>query len=150
MFRVLLARKKSNPIIWFMAVRGSFLLTVAALFACASGREAILRQQATDDLRCQSEALQLDAMAPYFQKVSGCGRENVYYFVPQKDEWVSPIKRAMFDLSCAQDKLQVLHLEGRQVAVSGCGQKAVYVLGKAGWLMNTASTAAAPRPSRDG
>ncbi len=107
-----------------------------ALGGCTAGR---LRVKASTDMNCPEDKLQTKGLMLYVEKVTGCGRENVYAYHRGQKTWVSPIDRASFDLSCPKDKLKAQHLGSNDVGVTGCGKKAVYVLAPgAGWVMNTA------------
>lgn len=129
------------------------LLLCLATASCGGGKAVALHTKAANDFACPADQIQQSSIAPYVERMVGCGKEDVYVYDRGQNRWVSPLDRAPFDLSCTRDKLTAHHLGARDVGVSGCGQKAVYVLVPAsGWVMNTvdrggAAPAQAPTPA---
>lgn len=109
---------------------------VAASGGCGAGAE--LQAQAVSDLQCPDEQVHSYEPAYYMGRAKGCGREMVYVW--NREEWVSPIKRATFELNCPAEQLVVTPLTDRSAGVTGCGHKVVYVISATGeWVLDSAS-----------
>jgi hypothetical protein len=104
----------------------SLVMLLAAAAGCATRGE--LRAQAAVDLKCDEAALSTKGVWPYVERVSGCGKENVYLWEHSAKKWVSPLDRAAFELSCSKEAMQTIYLSDRSIGVEGCGRKAVYQL----------------------
>jgi hypothetical protein len=97
-----------------------------------------LKAKAASDFGCSEGSVQNETFAEGFEKVKGCGKEDIYAWDSGQEKWISALDRAEFDLSCKRERLTSKHLGARDVGVTGCGKKATYVLHPAsGWVMNS-------------
>lgn len=107
----------------------SVLLGTLLLAGCSAGAKlAQLQSQAATDLACPVEQVNNVGLQPYVEKVTACGKENIYVYAHSTKNWISPLPRAAFDLECAQQQLTTQVLDNRSIGITGCGEKAVYVL----------------------
>jgi hypothetical protein len=97
-----------------------------------------LKAKAASDFHCSENALRNETFTEGIEKVSGCGKEDLYAWDSAQTKWISALDRAEFDLSCKREQLTSKHLGARDVGVTGCGKKATYILHPAsGWVMNS-------------
>jgi hypothetical protein len=103
--------------------------------------------KAATDFGCAETGLTVEELGGLVQKVSGCGKTDIYGYLVMQDRWLSVTERASFELSCPRDQITLTSLAPSQVGVSGCDTKRVYVFSDAGWLLDSGSTESAePRP----
>lgn len=119
-------------------LKGKEFYGVALAMTVAACGLPPVEPKAAKDLSCAEAKIETEDLAFGFEKVSGCGNENLYAYDNAKKEWTSPLDRAAFDLDCERNQLTTRHLGARNVGVTGCGKKAVYVLvPRTGWVLNT-------------
>lgn len=101
--------------------------------------------QAAKDFACGEDGVTVEALGDGVSMAEGCGKKDMYGYLPTTDRWVSLVERASFELSCERKDLTITPLAPRQMGVSGCGAKRVYVLVDAGWVLDSgASQSPAP------
>ena len=128
----------------------SVALSLAVLLsttACGVGTDG-LRAKAAADIGCDAKALTIRGTGmAYVERVSGCGKENVYFYQKGEEDWTSPIDRASFEMSCPKSGLVTTPIDAKTVGVTGCGKKAVYnaVFDLSGgkWVLNSIDDKAA-------
>jgi hypothetical protein len=105
----------------------------------------MVQTQAARDFGCTEEQIASEPIESSVYKVEGCGKKDVYGFLPSSGSFVSLVERASFELSCERADLTITPLAPRQMGVSGCGEKRVYVLVDAGWVLDSGASSA-PKP----
>jgi hypothetical protein len=122
-----------------------------SMTACGVGTDG-LRAKAAADIGCDAQALSIHGTGmTYVERVSGCGKENVYFYQRGEHQWTSPVDRATFEMSCPKSDLLTTPIDAKTVGVSGCGKKAVYnaVFDLSGgkWVLNSLDSGANERPA---
>src|SRR5258706_11769224 len=77
---------------------------------CATSKAAQLKTQAATDFQCGEEQLSTKGVVPWVERVSGCGKDNVYYWEHSGRKWVSPLDVAAFEMSCTKESMKTTPL----------------------------------------
>jgi hypothetical protein len=122
----------------FIAVKDAAVVLLGGCLLASCAGSPI--PAASGELQCPEEQLAKKSIGGYLEKVSGCGKDNVYAFMG-KEGWVSPLEKASFDLSCDKKDLKPVYLGQGSVGVSGCGKKVRYeIVRGVGWVADVGSS----------